>query len=151
MNPKEKLPVRYVKVVLADLEERKALQVRRDAVPERKMPQVCSGENGWEQWREVCFEIKADDESVGYIVERMDPTLEIFRMFIFPEHRRRGIGRRAVESWKSLRLANGFTSVQLVIDDESYAFWQATFPWYRFTYSGAHPEVPLLSDVENAC
>ncbi|MFJ2548545.1 GNAT family N-acetyltransferase [Pseudomonas sp. NPDC087612] len=149
MNSKEKLPARHVQVVLTDPEQRKALQARLDQVSGREMLQVCSGENAWEQWREVCFEIKADNESVGYIVERGWPTLEIFRMFIFPEHRLRGIGKKAVASWKLLRLANGFTSVQLEIDDESHAFWQSTFPWYEFCYSGVHSKVPLLSDADN--
>lgn len=134
-----------VRVVLADEVTQLGLQAKRDSYPHQKMPQVTGGIGSRERFGEACFEILAEGESAGYLVERKKPILEIYRLFIYPDFRDQGVAKKAVYSWRSLRLMNGYRTVQLEIDDESAGFWQNAFPWYDFDYQGVHPEVPLES------
>lgn len=145
MSSIEKGKAYDVRAVLADENKQATLQAKRDSYPEQKMPQVSSGADARQQFCEVCFEILSDGESAGYLVERQWPRLEIFRLYIYPDFRGRGIAKKAVYSWRSLRLMNGFRYVQLEVDQDSADFWQTVFPWHAFDYSGVHPEVPMKS------
>lgn len=138
----KKMPI-HVRVVLADEAKQEELQDKRDSYLNQKMPQVTGGIGSRDRFGEACFEILADGESAGYLVERKEPILEIYRLFIYPDFRELGIAKKAVYSWRSLRLMNGYRTVQLEIDDESAGFWQNVFPWYHFDYSGVHAEVPM--------
>lgn len=148
MCTNDKAPARHVTVVVADKTKLRELEEKRDADPDSKLPQVIGGAGVSSKFDEVCFEILADGETAGYLVERKWPTLEVFKLFIFSDFRRRDIAKKAVYKWRSRRLPKGFTHVQLEVDDESAGFWASVFPWYSFEYSGVHAEVPMEGDKD---
>ncbi len=151
MSLNERPVARHVTVVVADENKLRELQRKRDADPDRKLPELTAGYFAISQLGETYFEILADGETAGYLVERKVDGPEIYKLFVFSEFRCRGIAKKAVYSWRLRRLKKGLTHVQLEVDCESVGFWASVFPRHPFDYFGVHPEVRMdIDDKEGS-
>ncbi|MCY7264307.1 GNAT family N-acetyltransferase [Pseudomonas protegens] len=74
---------------------------------------------------ESCVLIKADGQCVGFATVASDGrTCEIYRFFIVPDQRKKGIGTIAARKLETLLREDGYICCFLQIDDkQKLAFW----------------------------